>query len=85
MEIAYTLQAYKDLQFWKNENNTFVLKKIRSLVESMMITPYSGLGKPEPLKHSLSGCWSRRINKEHRLIYEVKDELIVVLSLKGHY
>lgn len=85
MEIAYTLQAQKDLQFWKNENNTFILKKIRSLVESMMITPYSGLGKPEPLKHSLSGCWSCRINKEHRRIYVVKDELLVVFSLKGHY
>ncbi len=59
MEIEYTLQASEDLAFWKKSNNVAVLKKIRKLVDSIPQTPYEGLGKPEPLKYGLSGCWSR--------------------------
>ncbi|MBP9648713.1 MAG: Txe/YoeB family addiction module toxin [Paludibacteraceae bacterium] len=47
--------------------------------------PFTGTGKPEPLKHSLAGCWSRRINREHRLVYEVSEDLVFILSAKGHY
>ncbi|MCC5922350.1 MAG: Txe/YoeB family addiction module toxin [Crocinitomicaceae bacterium] len=57
------------------------------MIESIKQNPYKGIGKPEPLKFELSGCWSRRINKEHRIVYEVLEDenKIVVLSLKGHY
>lgn len=85
MEIEYTLQAKEDLAYWKKINKVIILKKIRKLLESIIETPFEGIGKPEPLKHNLSGCWSRRVDKEHRIIYEVNEELIIILSMKGHY
>lgn len=85
MEIEYTLQAKEDLDFWKKSNNVAILKKIRKLIESILQSPYEGIGKPEALKYNLTGCWSRRINKEHRIIYEVLNDKIIVHSLKGHY
>ncbi len=85
MEIEYTYQASEDLVFWKTTNNVPVLKKIRKLIESISQTPFEGIGKPEPLKYELTGCWSRRINQEHRIVYEVRDEKIFILSMKEHY
>jgi toxin YoeB len=85
MEIDYTFQAKDDLAYWKKVNNVIVLKRIRKLIEVIIKTPFEGIGKPEPLRHNLSGCWSRRINQEHRLVYEVTEGLITVLSMKGHY
>jgi toxin YoeB len=85
MEIEFTIQASEDLAFWKEINNRIVLKKIRSLIESISQTPYEGIGKPEQLKYKLTGCWSRRINKEHRIIYQVVNEKIIILSIRGHY
>jgi toxin YoeB len=85
MEIEYTLQAKEDLDFWKKSNNVAVLKKIRKLIEAIMQSPYVGIGKPEAFKYNLTGCWSRRINKEHRIVYEVFEDKIIVHSLKGHY
>ena len=85
MEIEYTIQAKADLDFWKNSNNISVLKKIRKLIEAIVQDPYRGIGKPEALKYDLTGCWSRRINKEHRIIYEVLDDKIIILSLRWHY
>lgn len=84
MEIEFTLQAKEDLDFWKKSNNISVLKKIRNLIEDILQNPYKGIGKPESLKYNLSGCWSRRINKEHRIVYEIFDNKIIVHSLKGH-
>ena len=82
MEIEYTLQARKDLEFWKKTNNVAVLKKIRMLVEAIMQSPYEGIGKPEALKYKLSGCWSRRINKNHRIVYEVFERKLSYSRLK---
>lgn len=65
------------------------MNKITALIEDIQLHPFTGIGKPEPLKHQLSGKWSRRINKEHRLIYKVTEEntieILNILSLKGHY
>jgi len=83
--IEYTLQAKEDITFFKNSGQSIILKKIRKLIESVQQSPFEGIGKPEPLKHDLAGCWSRRINKEHRLVYEVSDHKIFILSAKGHY
>ena len=58
-----------------------MLKKVNSLLEEILDTPFSGVGKPEALKHELSGYWSRRINREHRLIYKVLDHSVVIYSL----
>ena len=59
--------------------------KKKSLIISILETPFLGLGKPEPLKYQYSGYWSRRINLEHRLVYEVKEKIVIIHSLKGHY
>ena len=85
MEIKYTFKALEDLTYWKKTNNIIILKKIRNLLENIITTPYQGIGKPEPLKYNLSGVWSRRIDKEHRLVYEVENDTVTILSLKGHY
>ena len=78
-------EAKADLDFWIKSGNKPVLKKITQLLESVSTTPYEGIGKPEPLKYNLMGCWSRRIDQEHRIVYEVHSDKIIVLSLNGHY
>ena len=87
MEIIFLPKSKEHLDFFKKVNNPIILKKIRQLIEIIPETPYSGIGKPEPLKHHLAGLWSRRINHEHRLVYEVieTDNVILIHSLKGHY
>jgi toxin YoeB len=87
MEIIFLPKSKEHLDFFKKVNNPIILKKIRQLLEIITETPYSGIGKPEPLKHHLAGLWSRRINQEHRLVYEVieTDTVILIHSLKGHY
>ncbi len=85
MEIEFTLKAKEDVDFWKKSGNKIILKKIRSLLESIREKPFEGIGKPEQLKYEWVGYWSRRINLEHRLIYEMLSEKIIIHSLKGHY
>jgi toxin YoeB len=85
MEIVFTPKALDDLNQWRKSGNTSVQKKINELLQSIIDTPFSGIGKPEALKHELSGKWSRRINGEHRIIYSVIDDTLNVYSLKGHY
>ena len=82
MEIVITHKAKEDILFWKKSGNTTIQHKISKLIESSLTDAFSGLGKPEPLKHELSGTWSRRINKEHRLVYEVVEDRIIILSAK---
>jgi len=89
MEVIFAPKAINDLAYWKKYGNKIVQKKINQLIIAIQENPFSGIGKPEPLKYELSGSWSRRINEEHRIIYEIIEEnLIVILeiqSLKGHY
>jgi toxin YoeB len=87
MEIGYTDEAKSHLLFWKKSGNKAIQNKIRLLVIDIAKTPYSGLGKPEPLKHTLSGKWSRRISKKDRIIYEIDEfkNVVIIHSLKGHY
>jgi toxin YoeB len=74
-----------DFHFHKKSGKKAVLKKTQIFLEEISEHPFSGTGKPEPLKHKLSGNWSRRINKEHRLVYEVLEDSVNVLSARGHY
>ena len=74
-----------DLLFWKKSGEKAILKKISQLLKAIIENPISGIGKPEQLKHNLSGLWSRRINSEHRIIYEIIDSKILIHSLRGHY
>ncbi len=85
MEIEFTLKAKEDLDFWMKSGNPIILKKLRVLLESIQQTPFNGIGKPEQLKYEWKGYWSRRINQEHRLVYEILDQKIIIHSLKGHY
>ncbi|PJJ80209.1 Txe/YoeB family addiction module toxin [Mucilaginibacter auburnensis] len=78
-------KALADLNDWQRSGNIKIQNKIKELLQSIIATPFSGVGKSEALKHNLSGKWSRRINKEHRIIYGVIDVTIYVYSLKGHY
>ncbi len=85
-QLNFSNQAIKDIEYHKKSGNKPFLKKLFILLEELYDHPLSGTGKPEPLKHNLTGYWSRRINKEHRLIYKIKDKNIVrVYSAKGHY
>ena len=77
--LVFSMQARTDWDYWKQSGNTAITRKITTLLEDMTEHPYMGIGKPEPLKYELSGCWSRRINREHRIIYRVKETEIMEL------
>ena len=85
MEVAYTKKAKEDIAYWKHSGNQKIMTKISALVNDISQNPFEGLGKPEKLKYSLAGLWSRRINQEHRIVYEIDTEKIIVHSAKGHY
>ena len=85
MEIVFAPQAIEDLQFWNKSSNKIIQKRIQALLASIPETPFEGIGKPEALKHNLSGKWSRRINHEHRLLYTVTDKEVIILALRFHY
>jgi toxin YoeB len=85
MEIEYSDKAESDAREWIKSGNKKVQDKITRLIESILETPFEGMGKPEPLKHNLSGKWSRRITASDRIIYEVSETTLYVYSLKGHY
>ena len=85
MEIRYLEQADEDLAYWIKTGNKAILKKIAQLTRAILEDPYQGIGKPEALKHSLSGKWSCRITQEHRYVYEIADDTLFIISLKGHY
>lgn len=83
--LRFSEQAKEDIKQHKKSGNKSVVNKIILLLEELVLHPFTGTGKPEPLKHSLAGCWARRINREHRLVYEVAEDLVFILSAKGHY
>jgi toxin YoeB len=84
LKLRFTESAARDLAHWK-ETNPKIVERIKSLVESIQSTPFAGIGKPEALKHDLAGYWSRRINKEHRLVYRVDRDEIIVIQCRFHY
>lgn len=85
--LVFSMQARTDWEYWKQSVNTAIIKKITALLKDMTEHPYTGTGKPEPLKYALSGCWSRRINREHRIVYRVKetDIEVEVMTMRYHY
>jgi len=82
--ILISPEAQKQMDDWK-KSNPKILFKIIALITEINETPFTGIGKPEPLKHNLKGKWSRRITHEHRLVYEVTDSVIKIISCKFHY
>ncbi|MBK7505368.1 MAG: Txe/YoeB family addiction module toxin [Bacteroidetes bacterium] len=83
--LRFSEQAKEDIRNHKKSGNKAVVNKITLLLEELTEHPFSGTGKPEQLKYELAGLWSRRINQEHRLVYQVFDDVVVILSAKGHY
>ena len=84
MEFLFKDEAEDDLAYWY-QTNMSIIKKIESLLKSMKQTPFKGIGHPEPLKSNLSGYWSRRINRKHRIIYTVENDTITIYSARDHY
>jgi len=85
MEIVLSPEALEHIAHWKKTNNVAVQERIKALKDAIIVSPYKGIGKPEPLKHELAGKWSRRINRKNRFVYAVENDTLYIYSLKDHY
>jgi toxin YoeB len=84
LKIIFSDAAWEDYLDWQKTDKK-LLKRTNELIEAIRRDPFVGIGKPEPLKHGLSGYWSRRINDEHRIVYKVKDDALLIAQCRGHY
>lgn len=84
MRLVFTPNGWADYTHWLAADRA-TLKRINRLIDDALRDPFTGIGKPEPLRHMLAGCWSRRITEEHRLVYLVEDEDLVILQARLHY
>lgn len=84
MKLEFDPHALEDLRYWVATDRKRALK-ILGLIAEIMRTPFSGSGKPEPLRFAFSGCWSRRIDQTHHLVYRVEEDSVVILSCRYHY
>jgi toxin YoeB len=84
MKYIFVDESWEDYLYWKKVDKK-LLSKINDLLKDISRTPFHGLGKPEPLKFKYKGYWSRRINDEHRLIYKVQDDEILIVKCRFHY
>ena len=84
MRIVFSQNSWEDYVSWQSDDKN-MLKKINDLIKDIQRTPYKGLGKPEPLKYDLAGFWSRRIDREHRLVYQVIGDEILIYYCRYHY
>ncbi|MCY3689368.1 MAG: Txe/YoeB family addiction module toxin [Gammaproteobacteria bacterium] len=84
MRLTFSGKSWDEYLYWQKTDKA-ILKRINSLIKDTQREPFVGIGKPETLKHGLSGYWSRRINDEHRLVYKVADDRILIAQLRYHY
>ena len=84
MIISWATDAWEDYLYWQSTDKK-ILKRINRLIKDITRQPFIGIGDPEPLKHNWTGYWSRRINKEHRLVYKVRDKQILIAQCRYHY
>jgi len=84
MRITFSKIAWEDYASWQKDDKK-MLRKINELIKDIRKSPYEGKGKPEPLKYDLAGLWSRRISREHRLVYKVVNDEILIYSCRYHY
>jgi toxin YoeB len=84
VKLAFTAQGWDDYVHWQTADRK-VLKRLNRLIDDVVRDPYEGIGKPEPLKHALTGAWSRRITDEHRLVYLPLENEVIVLQARYHY
>ena len=84
MKIVFAETAWEDYLYWQ-QTDLKILKRINNLIKDITRSPFEGIGDPEPLKFNWSGFWSRRINKEHRLVYAIADESVLIAQCRYHY
>jgi toxin YoeB len=84
VKITFSENAWAGYLYWQTQDKKF-LKKLNALIEESSRSPFTGTGKPEPLKHELAGWWSRRITDEHRLVYRVRDGALEIAQCRFHY
>ena len=84
MRLIFSEPAWEDYLYWQKTDKQ-LLKRINILIKDIQREPFKGIGKPEPLKHALSGYWSRRINDEHRIVYKVNADSLLIAQLRYHY
>lgn len=84
MRITFSSAAWENYLYWQKTDKA-TLKRINTLIKAIQRDPFSGIGKPEALRHSLTGYWSRRINDEHRIVYKVADNHLYIAQLRYHY
>lgn len=84
MKLIFSGNAWEDYLYWQKTDKK-TLARINKLIKEIGREPFAGVGRPEPLKHSLSGYWSRRINEEHRMVYKVTDDAVLIAQLRYHY
>lgn len=84
MRIVFLDVAWEDYLYWQQTDKK-MLRRINALIKEIERAPFEGTGKPEPLKHNLTGWWSRRINLEHRLVYKDEEESVIILQCRYHY
>jgi len=82
--ITWTLAAWEDYQYWQGQDRK-TLKRVNAVIRDCLRDPFVGIGKPEPLKENLSGFWSRRITEEHRMVYRVEGDALLIAQLRYHY
>jgi len=84
VKIIFSTQSWEDYLYWQRTDKR-ILKRINGLIKDIRREPYKGKGKPEPLRHALSGYWSRRINEQHRIVYKIKEDSLFIAQLRYHY
>ena len=84
MKLTFSSKAWANYLYWQKTDQSMITR-INRLIKNIQREPYTGIGKPEPLKHGLSGYWSRRINDEHRIVYKVEGDQIFIAQLRYHY
>ena len=84
MNLVFSQHAWNDYLYWQRTDKR-ILKRINMIIQDIVRSPTDGIGKPEPLKHALSGYWSRRINQEHRIVYKVENDSVFIAQLRYHY
>ncbi|CRZ19955.1 Txe/YoeB family addiction module toxin [Kingella kingae] len=84
MRLIFSDDAWQDYVYWQTADRK-ILKRINLLIQDIQREPFDGIGKPEPLRFNLAGFWSRRIDEEHRLVYAIEDESVLIVSCRYHY
>ena len=84
MRIVFSTHAWDDSLYWQRTDRK-TLSRINDLIKATQRAPFEGLGKPEPLRHALSGFWSRRISYKHRMVYRIESDMLVIAQLRYHY